>query len=288
MRPILAENCFACHGADSAARKAGLRLDRRADALKSEAFVPGSADKSTLVERIFSTDPKQVMPPPKAHKTLTAAQKEALRRWVAAGAEYQAHWSLLPPKLPALPAVKDAGWVRNPIDNFILAALEKQGLRPAPEADRRTLARRLSLDLTGLPPAPADVERFLKDTAPDAYERYVESLLQSPHWGEHRGRTWLDAARYADTHGIHFDNYREMWAYRDWVINAFNKNMPFDRFTLEQLAGDLLPNRTLEQQVASGFNRCNITTNEGARSPRSTSSCTTATGRRRPPRSGSA
>ncbi|HMF10899.1 MAG TPA: DUF1553 domain-containing protein, partial [Gemmataceae bacterium] len=152
---------------------------------------------------------------------------------------------------------------RNPIDYFVLAELEKKGLQPAPEADRRTLARRASLDLIGLPPDPAEVEAFVKDTRPDAYERYVDHLLESPHWGEHRGRYWLDAARYADTHGIHFDNYREMWAYRDWVINAFNKNLPFDRFTINQLAGDLLPDRTLDQQVASGFNRCNITTNEG-------------------------
>src|SRR5207248_5819300 len=148
-----------------------------------------------------------------------------------------------------------------PIDRFILAELEKAGLSPAPEADRRTLARRLSLDLTGLPPAPEEVEAFVNDKAADAYERYVDQLMRSPHWGEHRGRYWLDAARYADTHGIHFDNYREKWTYRDSVINAFNRNLPFDRFTIEQLAGDLLPNPTLDQLVATGFNRCNITTN---------------------------
>lgn len=263
IRPILAENCFACHGPDSAARKAGLRLDRREDAIKVEAFIPGKADKSALVERIFSTNPKQLMPPAKSHKKLTAAQKETLKRWVAAGAEYQPNWSFIAPKRGTLPVVKNAGWARNPIDHFILAELEKRGLQPAPEADRWTLARRLSLDLTGLPPTPEDVEAFVKDSSPKAYENYVDHLLKSPHWGEHRGRFWLDAARYADTHGIHFDNFRENWAYRDWVIRAFNKNMPFDRFTIEQLAGDLLPNRTLDQQVASGFNRCNITTNEG-------------------------
>ena len=153
--------------------------------------------------------------------------------------------------------------MRNPIDRFILAALERRGLKPAPEADRRTLARRLSLDLTGLPPLPEDVEAFVNDKAPDAYERLVDRYMASDHWGEHRGRYWLDAARYADTHGIHFDNYRENWAYRDWVIDAFNHNVPFDVFTTEQLAGDLLPNRTIAQQIASGFNRCNITTNEG-------------------------
>jgi hypothetical protein len=263
VRPILAENCFACHGPDSAARKASLRLDRRDDAVKAEAVVPGKPDNSALVERIFSDDPGQRMPPPKTHKKLTATQKDTLRRWIAAGAEYQPHWSLIAPRRPQPPAVKNTAWVRNPVDAFVLAELEKRGLQPAPEADRRTLARRLSLDLTGLPPKPAEVEAFVNDKAPDAYEQLVERLLKSPHWGEHRGRYWLDAARYADTHGIHFDNYREMWSYRDWVIDAFNKNKPFDQFTVEQLAGDLLPGRTLEQAVASGFNRCNITTNEG-------------------------
>jgi hypothetical protein len=267
IRPILAENCFACHGPDKNARKAGLRLDQRDEALKVGAFVPGKPDESALVERIFSTEGSQRMPPPKSHKRLTAAEKETLKRWIAAGAEYQPHWSFIPPKRPQPPAVKNASWVRNPIDSFILAELEKRGLQPAPEADRRTLARRVSLDLTGLPPMPAEVEAFVKDPSPDAYERYVDELLRSPHWGEHRGRFWLDAARYADTHGIHFDNYREIWSYRDWVINAFNRNLSFDRFTLEQLAGDLLPNRTLDQVVASGFNRCNITTNEGGAIP---------------------
>jgi Protein of unknown function (DUF1553)/Protein of unknown function (DUF1549)/Concanavalin A-like lectin/glucanases superfamily/Planctomycete cytochrome C len=263
IRPILAENCFACHGPDSAARKAQLRLDRREEAVKTEVIVPGKPDQSSLIVRIFSDDPAERMPPTKSHKKLTAVQKDALRRWISAGADYQPHWSFIPPKRPELPAVKNSGWVRNPIDRFILAELEKRGLQTAPEADRRTLARRLSLDLTGLPPAPADVEAFVNDKADDAYERYVDKLLASPHWGEHRGRYWLDGARFADTHGIHFDNYREIWAYRDWVIDAFNRNLTFDRFTIEQLAGDLLPNRTLEQQVASGFNRCNITTNEG-------------------------
>ncbi len=267
VRPILAENCFACHGADSAARKADLRLDRRDDAIKSEAIVPGDVEKSALIERVLSDNKSHLMPPPKTKKKLTDAQKEILKRWIAEGAEYEPHWSFIPPKRPALPAVKNTSWVRNPIDRFVLAELEKRGLQPAPEADRRTLARRLSLDLVGLPPEPADVEEFVNDKRPDAYERYVDKLLASPHWGEHRARYWLDAARYADTHGIHFDNYREMWSYRDWVINAFNRNMHFDQFTIEQLAGDLLPNRTLDQQVATGFNRCNITSNEGGLIP---------------------
>ena len=267
VRPILAENCFACHGPDSASRKGSLRLDRREDALKAEAFVPGKPGDSDLMDRVCTGDPEQVMPPPKSKKQLTLAQKETLRRWIAGGAEYQAHWSFIPPTRPMPAAVKNSGWVRNPIDNFILADLEKHGLQPAPEADRRTLARRLSLDLTGLPPSPAEVEAFVKDTSADAYERYVDHLLKSPNWGEHRGRYWLDAARYADTHGIHFDNFREIWAYRDWVINAFNKNEPFDQFTVDQLAGDLLPNRTLDQLVATGFHRNNITSNEGGLIP---------------------
>src|SRR5205807_3142948 len=194
IRPILAENCFACHGPDKAARKADLRLDRREEALKGEAIVPGKPDKSLLVERIFADDPSQRMPPAKTKKTLAPAEKEILRRWIAAGAEYQPHWSLIPPKRPPLPRVKDLSWVRNPIDRFILAGLEKRGLAPAPEADRRTLARRLSLDLTGLPPEPAEVEAFVNDKAEGAYERYVDLLMKSPHWGEHRGRYWLDAA----------------------------------------------------------------------------------------------
>jgi mono/diheme cytochrome c family protein len=262
VRPIFAESCFACHGPDSAARKASLRLDQRDEALK-KVIVPGKPDESKLVERIYSEKDSKHMPPPKSGKKLTDAQRETLKRWIADGAEYQPLWSFIPPIRPAPPKVNDQRWVRNPIDAFILANLEKQSLTPAPEADRRTLARRLSLDLIGLPPKPEDVEAFVNDASTDAYEKYVDHLLESPHWGEHRGRYWLDAARYADTHGIHFDNYREIWAYRDWVINALNKNMPFDKFTIEQLAGDLLPNRTLDQQIATGFNRCNITTNEG-------------------------
>ncbi|MCE9533003.1 MAG: DUF1553 domain-containing protein [Planctomycetes bacterium] len=263
IRPILAENCFACHGADSASRKAGLRLDKREDAVKSKAIIPGKPEQSGLIVRIQSEDAEDLMPPPRTLKKLSKAQKETLTKWIADGAEYQNHWSFITPKRPELPAVKNAEWARNPIDRFILAELEKRGLTPAPEADRRTLARRLSLDLVGLPPTPAEADAFVNDKSADYYEKYVDKLMSSPHWGEHRGRYWLDAARYADTHGIHFDNYREIWAYREWVINAFNRNLPFDQFTIEQLAGDLLPNKTIDQQVASGFNRCNITTSEG-------------------------
>jgi hypothetical protein len=268
IRPIISENCFTCHGADSAARKASLRLDRFDDAIaprkdSNPAIVPGKPGESALVKRIFADDPDDVMPPPKTHKVLTTQQKQTLKQWIAEGAKYEAHWSLIAPKRGEMPAVKNARWVRNPIDSFILARLEREGLEPNSEADRRTLLRRVSLDLTGLPPTPAEISAFLADRSPDAYEKQVDRLLASPHWGEHRARYWLDAARYADTHGIHIDDYREIWPYRDWVINALNRNEPFDQFTIEQLAGDLLPNPTLDQKVASGFNRCNITTSEG-------------------------
>jgi hypothetical protein len=273
IRPILSENCFACHGADSAARKASLRLDHFEDATAarkdkdgkdtSPAIVPGKAEASELIRRITATDADDLMPPPKSHKTLSARQKDLLKLWITDGAKYQAHWSLIAPTRPEPPKVRNRRWGRNPIDDFILSRLEHEGLKPAPEADRRILARRVSLDLTGLPPAPEEVEAFVKDSSPNAYEKLVDSLLASPSWGEHRARYWLDAARYGDSNGIHVDNYREMWTYREWVINAFNRNEPFDQFTIEQLAGDLLPSRTMDQQIATGFNRCNITTSEG-------------------------
>jgi cytochrome c553 len=267
IRPILAEACFKCHGPDSASRQADLRLDQRDMAMDMTAIVPGKPDESELVRRIFSTDPDEAMPPKVQQRQLKPEEKELLKKWIEAGAEYQVHWSFIAPARPMAPSVKNAAWVRNPIDSFVLAKLESMGLSPAPEADRRTLARRLALDLTGLPPVPELVEAFVNDQSDDAYGKLVDKLLESERWGEHRGRYWLDAARYADTHGIHFDNYREMWSYRDWVIKAFNANMRFDQFTTEQLAGDLLPNRTLDQQIASGFNRCNITTNEGGTIP---------------------
>lgn len=263
VRPILQEHCFTCHGPDSAARKADLRLDRRDDAVKAGAIDLTDADQSEMLVRILSDDPDEIMPPPKTKKKLSAHEKDVIRRWIVAGAAYEPHWSFIPPKRPPLPHVKNEAWVKNPIDRFILEKLEANGLEPAPEADRRTLARRLSLDLTGLPPAVEEVEQFVNDAAPNAYEKLVDRLLASPRWGEHRGRYWLDAARYADTHGIHFDNYREMWSYRDRVFASFNRNIPFDQFTVEQLAGDLIPHATLEQKISSGFNRCNITTNEG-------------------------
>lgn len=267
IRPILSENCFPCHGPDSAARKAGLRLDKFSEATAARpkgppAIVPGKPGESEMVRRITATD-DDIMPPAKTEKTLTPQQKDLLKHWIAQGAKYQPLWSFIPPTRPAFPTVHNHRWARNPIDVFILAALEKAGLKPAPEADRRTLARRLSLDITGLPPSPEEVESFVKDKSPNAYEKLVDHFLASPHYGEHEGRYWLDAARYADTHGIHMDNFLDMWTYRDWVINAFNRNEHFDQFTVEQLAGDLIPNHTLDQEIGSGFNRCNITTSEG-------------------------
>jgi Protein of unknown function (DUF1553)/Protein of unknown function (DUF1549)/Planctomycete cytochrome C/Concanavalin A-like lectin/glucanases superfamily len=267
VRPILAAACFACHGPDPASRKAELRFDREADffAARENGFVVvrGKPVESLLHQRITATDQDEVMPPPDAHVQLDDGQKQTLRRWIEQGAPWQKHWAFLAPERPATPAVAETGWVRNPIDAFILARLEAAGLQPAREAGRRTLARRVSLDLTGLPPSPERVEAFVADPREDAYEHLVDELLASPHYGEHRARYWLDAARYADTHGIHFDNYREMWPYRDWVIDAFQQNQRFDRFTIEQIAGDLLPAPTESQRIATGFHRCNTTTNEG-------------------------
>ena len=266
IRPILADHCFACHGADSAARKADLRLDRRDDAIDFGAIAPGKPGESELVARILSDDPDLVMPPAKTKKKLTSDQKEKLRRWVAAGAEYQAHWSLITPTKPKSPDVKNQEWVKNAIDRFVLSKLEANGLSPASEADARALFRRLHLDITGLPPKPEDTDSFEKDYGQrkdDALSEWIDRLMKTNAWGEHRARYWLDAARYGDTHGLHFDNYREMWPYRDWVIRSFNANQPFDRFTVEQIAGDLLPDPTMDQLIATGFQRCNITTNEG-------------------------
>ncbi|MBI1310222.1 DUF1553 domain-containing protein [bacterium] len=266
VRPILAEYCFACHGPDSAARKADLRLDQRDAAIEAGAIVERKPDDSELIARILTDDPELLMPPPATKKSLSNDEKELLKRWVATGAAYQPHWSLIVPQKADLPAVQNTGWPKNPIDRFVLAELEANGLRPAAEADSRTLFRRLHLDVTGLPPTPEDVANFVDDYAARkdaALSDWIDRLMQTPAWGEHRARYWLDAARYGDTHGLHFDNYREMWPYRDWVIRAFNANQPFHQFIVEQLAGDLLPNPTDDQLIATGFQRCNITTNEG-------------------------
>ncbi len=268
IRPILSNNCYQCHGPDEAERHAGLRLDDRDAAIAllesdTHAIVPGDAQASELMARVSSDDEFLRMPPEDSGKALSAEEVELLRRWIDQGAPYEGHWAFIPPVLPELPEVAQADWVRTPIDRFILARLESEGLRPNEQADRARLIRRVTLDLTGLPPTPEEVADFLADQAPGAYERVVDRLLASPRFGEHQARFWLDAARYGDTHGLHLDNYREMWPYRDWVIQAFNANVPFDRFTREQLAGDLLPGAGLNEQIASGFNRCNVTTSEG-------------------------
>lgn len=267
VRPILADNCFQCHGPDEGSRQAELRLDTQDGALaarpRGAAVVPTDVDASTLYQRITHQDDRRRMPPVASNKTLSDEQIDLLRRWIAEGASWDQHWSFVEIARAAPPAVTDEAWVRNPVDRFILSRLEAEGLAPAAAADKRTLARRVALDLTGLPPDPGTLATFLSDTSETAYETLVDRLLDSRHWGEHRARYWLDAARYGDTHGIHIDNYREMHAYRDWAIRAFNDNKPFDDFTVEQLAGDLLPNPTLDQLVATGFQRNNITTNEG-------------------------
>jgi mono/diheme cytochrome c family protein len=268
IRPILSDACFACHGPDTANQKGGLRLDVREFALKpaksgETAIVPGDAGKSPLISRIESGDKDEVMPPPKAHKTVTPEQRAKLRQWINEGATYEKHWSFIPPLPPTLPTTRHADWPRHALDRFILARLEAVGLSPAPEASKEVLIRRVTLDLTGLPPTPAEVDAFLADTAPDAYERVVDRLLKSPHYGERMAVDWLDAARYADTNGYQVDRDRELWPWRDWVIRAFNDGKPFDQFTIEQIAGDLLPGATLEQKIATGFHRNHMLNEEG-------------------------
>ncbi|RBP47845.1 cytochrome c [Roseimicrobium gellanilyticum] len=272
VRPILSDNCFACHGFDAKKRKADLRLDvpegaYKADKDGAQPIKPGSPDASSVWQRIITTDPDDLMPPADSHKKLTPQQREILKRWIEEGAEYQQHWSFITPSLPPVPNLKsqisDLKSAANPIDAFINARLAEEGLKQNPEADKETLIRRVTLDLTGLSPTPEEVDAFLADNSPQAYERVVDRLLKSSRYGEHMGRHWLDLARYADTHGLHLDNERSMWPYRDWVVKAFNDNLHFDDFTRWQLAGDLLPNPTREQDIASGFNRCNVTTSEG-------------------------
>lgn len=272
IRPILSGKCFLCHGPDEANRQSGLRLDVRENAIAAAesgavAIVPGKAEESALVERIFADDESMRMPPVDHNKQLTEDEKKLLKQWVAEGAEYQPHWAFRTVERPPVPEVKERDWVRNPIDAFVLAYLNVNGLSHAPEADRATLIRRLTLDLTGLPPTLEEVDAFLDDESPDAYEKVVDRLLASPHYGERMALDWLDAARFADTNGYHIDNGRDMTAWRDWVINAYNTNKPFDQFTIEQLAGDLLPNATLENKIASGFNRNNMVNFEGGAIP---------------------
>lgn len=268
IQPILAANCFVCHGPDSRNRKARLRLDLRESATKKlrsgkHAIIPGNIEKSELIARIYSNDPETQMPPPDSKKKLTAEQKELLKQWIAAGAEYEQHWAFIPPRPVEPPKVKNEKWCKTPIDRFILARLEREGLTPSPEANRYILARRVAIDLTGLPPTPEMADRFVNDPRPGAYEHYVDELLKSPAFGERWAAVWLDLARYADSNGYAEDNPRVIWRYRDWVINAINQNMPFDRFTIEQIAGDLLPNPTEDQLIATAFHRNTPSNDEG-------------------------
>jgi len=271
VRPIFSDTCFQCHGPDEAKRKAGLRLDTRETAVKpaesgATAIVPGHPEQSELVKRLTAKDPDDVMPPARLHKTIKPEQIEAIKKWIAQGAEYQGHWAFLKPERPPVPPVADkAAVVRNPIDNFILARLAKEGLHQSPEADRPTLIRRAALDLTGIPPTPQEVAAFVADQSPNAYEKVVDRLLASPRYGERMAVPWLDFARYADSNGFQSDASRQMWNWRDWVIKSFNRNEPFDQFTIDQLAGDLLPNATRDQIVATGFHRNARLNGEGGR-----------------------
>lgn len=262
IRPVLSDNCFYCHGPDKNHRKGKLRLDVREEAVAKKAIVPGSPGTSELMRRILTKDADDLMPPPDSHKKLTAAQKDLFKRWIAEGAEYETHWAYVAPKSPAVPAG------RNGVDHLVQLRLKEVGLKPSPEADRRTLARRLHFDLLGLPPKPEAVEAFVNDKSTDAYAKLVEQLLASPHYGERMAIGWLDVVRFADTIGYHSDNPRNIYPYRDYVIKSFNENRPFDRFTREQLAGDLLPDATQETRVASAFNRLILSTEEGGAQPK--------------------
>ncbi|MFP6738174.1 MAG: PSD1 and planctomycete cytochrome C domain-containing protein, partial [Planctomycetota bacterium] len=266
--PLLSDNCFKCHGPDEANRKAKMRLDKHEASIEKAEngrarIFPGKSGQSDLYSRISSDDPDERMPPPHTGKTLTKTEIELIRKWIDGGAQWAGHWAFESPKPQKIPEPVKNWTVNNPVDNFIHASLTRAGLSPQERASKGTLVRRVTLDLTGLPPTLKEVDDFLADKSGKAYESVVQRLLDSPRYGEHMARFWLDAARYGDTHGLHLDNERSIWPYRDWVIDSFNSNQPFDRFTVEQLAGDLLPNSTLDQKVATGFNRCNVTTGEG-------------------------
>lgn len=267
IRPILSL-CFTCHGPAAGDGVAGLRLDSFEGATKKledgkQAVVPGNPDASELVRRVEATDETILMPPPSSHKVLSAADKANLRRWIQEGAKYKPHWAFVEPVRPPLPVVKNSKWVRNPIDRFVLARLENSGLKPEPEAERGKLLRRVSLDLTGIPPSPAELDAFLSDKGSRAYEKAVDRLLASPRYGERMAMDWMDYARYADSNGYQADYERYQWRWRDWVIDAFNRNLPYDQFTVWQIAGDLLPNATMEQKLATGFNRNHRINTEG-------------------------
>jgi mono/diheme cytochrome c family protein len=263
VRPILSENCFYCHGPDGNKRKADLRLDVRAEALAGKAFVPGDPDASEMIKRLLSKDPEEVMPPPNSHRTVSAAQREVLRRWIAEGAAYKEHWAFVTPTRPAVPANGE----KHPVDAFVSERLKSAGLALSPEAPRETLLRRLSLDLIGLPPTPEETTAFLADSAPDAYERQVDRLLASPHYGERMALPWLDASRYADSNGFQQDGDTFQWVWRDWLVKNLNADKPFDRLSTEMLAGDLLPNAGLDEKIATAFVRNHILNGEGGNIP---------------------
>jgi mono/diheme cytochrome c family protein len=268
IRPIFADRCFVCHGPDAAKRQADLRFDAPSDGLK-KVLSPGNSAGSELVRRVSSNDPDERMPPSDSKKPrLTPEQIGLIRRWIDQGAKYEIHWAYVRPTRPSVAAAGDRTWQINMVDCFIAQGHAQHGLKPAAEADRRTLLRRLSLDLIGLPPTPAEIAAFLADSSPNAYEKQVDRLLASPHFGERMAVYWLDLVRYGDTCGYHSDNHRDVWLFRDWVIDAFNKNLPFDRFTIEQLAGDLMPGASREQRIASGYNRLLMTTEEGGAQPK--------------------
>ena len=272
VRPLLSRHCFKCHGPDDATRKGGLRLDLRESAMHPAksgaiALVPGRVEDSELVKRILSPDEDEVMPPPSTKGVLTDAEKDILKRWVAGGGEYRRHWAFIPPEAPTPPTVRRRSWPRNPIDQFVLARLEAEKLTPSPQADRYQLVRRLYLDLIGLPPTPEEADAFVKDRSSGAYEKVVDHLLESPHYGERWARRWMDLARYADTNGYEKDRQRSIWPWRDWVVQALNADMPFDRFTIEQIAGDMLPDATVDQRIATGFHRNTMLNEEGGIDP---------------------
>ena len=264
IRPILANRCFKCHG--PALQESGMRLDTRETATKRKVIVPGKPDASKMIHRVTAQNEER-MPPEEAGDLLKPAQVALLKKWIAQGAEYSPHWAFIKPRQTPPPKVKDHCWIVNPIDAFVLARLETEGLKPSQQADRATLIRRLSLDLLGLTPAPKEVDAFVNDNSADAYEKLVDRLLTSPHYGERQARHWLDLARYADSNGYTIDGKRSIWPWRDWLINAFNKDMPFDQFTIDQLAGDMLPGATKEQMVATGFHRNTSFNEEGGTNP---------------------
>lgn len=271
IRPLLSKYCVSCHGPDKAKRKADLRLDVPESAFADlggyAAIIPGKPEESEIYLRMVTKEKDDIMPPPDAKNPMSREDIEKLKQWIAEGAPFEDHWAFSAPVRKPVPKVPNQDWNKHPIDAFLFQKMAEKGLKPQVTASKETLLRRAFLTLTGLPPTPADILRFADDPSEDAYEKQVDRLLQSRQYGEHRARYWLDAARYGDTHGLHLDNERAIWPYRDWVIRALNDNKPFDTFTIEQLAGDLLPNPGIDQLVATGFNRCNVTTSEGGAIP---------------------